>query len=256
MSKDLDQGLDDKKTEMKNEGNTKNERLVNIVKTDKKTPNYLHGERILFVVGATTMVNYSKPLSYTPTRSVYTHQERYEQLLYTIESIKSRLPQAFVLVAENSEKLPEEYHKGIEKAADHLLRCYDTVRTDSQHKGMGEAGCLLSGIRAAMKLKIEFDYFFKISGRYYLTDEFDVKRYLVDSKHVAFFQPPNENGVSTVLYCIPREMMPMFQTWLQKVGGETSMENYMYEFSKPYAIYVKPQGAAGRIAVDGFLLIR
>ena len=42
------------------------------------------------------------PLSYTPTRSVFTHNERFEQTKYTIQSIKEKIPNAKIFIVECS----------------------------------------------------------------------------------------------------------------------------------------------------------
>ena len=66
--------------------------------------------------------------------------------------------------------------------------------------------------------------------------------------------PGNHDVVSTVLYSVPRLLVPTFCGLLRKVDGAMSMEQYMRRLTVPWVQYVSPLGAAGRIAVDGALV--
>jgi len=210
--------------------------------------------KVLFIIGSTIVTDNTKPLSYSNVRSIFSAEERFKQTLYSIESIKTRLPNAYVMIADNSETFPDTYMDMLKTKANHVYRCYSPETTSSIYKAKGEAGCLLSALEEVKRLKLSYDYMFKLSGRYYLTDRFDLNNYLNGQDKVGFFKPQNLSIVSTVLYCIPYQMIATFQSWLNNVGTSESMEYYMYEFSKNCVVYVKAQGGEGRVAIDGNLV--
>jgi putative sugar O-methyltransferase len=209
---------------------------------------------VLFLIGSTIQTDNTKPLNYSAVRSVFSAEERFQQTLFSIESIRLRLPHAVIFVADNSETLPENYLVTLKNKADYVYRCYSQATTSSLYKGQGESECLQSALKEIERLQLSYDYLFKLSGRYYLTETFDLQSYLVAPDKVAFFKPPHHDVVSTVLYCIPKTMIKTYLNWLSQVGTADAMERYMWKFSKDCVIYVLQQGAEGRIAVDGALV--
>jgi hypothetical protein len=56
------------------------------------------------------------PIAYAPTRSLYSHQQRFEQTLETIDSIRRHLPEADIVLIECS---PDGYYmQELEKRVD------------------------------------------------------------------------------------------------------------------------------------------
>jgi hypothetical protein len=106
------------------------------------------------------------PLSYYPIRSVFDKQKRYEQTLQTLESLK-KIPDAKVYFVECTD-IPE-FEEDIKGRVDFYKNVYMSHAgvIDGPNKGVGEAISLLVAETDG------YDNVFKISGRYYLTDEFD-----------------------------------------------------------------------------------
>src|SRR5206468_12268478 len=96
--------------------------------------------------------------------------------LKTIDSVRRKIPACQVVLVEMG---PETYLMDtLREAADkiivvgnrRLVRC----ACDSRHKGLGEAAGLLA---AGHRLRHLGDYYFKLSGRYFLDDDFRLEKW-------------------------------------------------------------------------------
>jgi hypothetical protein len=106
------------------------------------------------------------PLSYYPIRSVFNKQERYEQTFKTLESIR-KIPNKRTYFVECTD-IPE-YEDSIRTQVDFYKNVYkgNEAVIDGPYKNVGEAlSCL------AVESD-DYENVYKISGRYYLTNEFD-----------------------------------------------------------------------------------
>lgn len=108
----------------------------------------------------------SAPLSYYPIRSVFNKQERYEQTFKTIESIRKIQNKRTFFVEctdipeyEDSIRTQVDFYKNVYKGNEAII--------DGPYKNVGEALSLLS------VASDEYDNIYKISGRYYLTEDFN-----------------------------------------------------------------------------------
>jgi len=110
------------------------------------------------------------PLTYTPTRSIYSHEERYIQTLETIESVRKYFPEADICLVECSPD--SDRIRKIETYVDKFVNLYpnDTIR-NTKNKGIGECLVILGAIDT-FDLK-QYDAVFKITGRYVLQSSFD-----------------------------------------------------------------------------------
>lgn len=131
--------------------------------------------------------------------SIHTPQERFEQTLQTIKSIKTKVPGAIIWITESSsEELPEEYSKKLIEESDYYTENYDDLvikhlyenleKTPEKFdfgKSLLETGSLLNTFSQIETL--DFTRAFKISGRYVLNDEFDIRDYkskILDNHYV------------------------------------------------------------------------
>lgn len=107
------------------------------------------------------------PLSYTDTRSVFTKEERLEQTIKTIASIRSFIPNSEVILLElgqeyvENERIKRLVDQYIDLSKDKSVRFF----VDSKYKGLGEIFGIMKGINRIKK----YDFYVKISGRYFLT---------------------------------------------------------------------------------------
>lgn len=152
--------------------------------------------KTVFIVNS--IINLSeRPLSYNAKRSIFSIQDRIEQTKNTITSIRQKVPNSEVILVEQGFKndLPDD----LIKMADNYFYIGDKkiVRfaCDGPFKGLGE---IISLLQMSSFLDRSKSYF-KISGRYYLDDNFDINNW-PSSGFVFKFRTPR--GISTVLYKI------------------------------------------------------
>lgn len=125
--------------------------------------------------------------------SINSKEERYLQTLKTIESIREKVPNSYVLMVETSEyKLSEDQRKVFLDKCDDFLELYfdDTLKQiysnlyeNPKKFDFGKSLLESRGMMAAFSYITQNDKFkdvtriFKISGRYYLNDNFDIVDY-------------------------------------------------------------------------------
>jgi hypothetical protein len=125
--------------------------------------------------------------------SRFSKEERFEQTLKTIQSIKEKVPDAYILVYEGSETPIEEKYKNILiENSDLFLECgtdsymksiYENIHRNPDlftfGKSLLECRCLQVVLEYMMKHNVFNDAtrIFKITGRYFLNDNFDINDY-------------------------------------------------------------------------------
>lgn len=125
--------------------------------------------------------------------SEFTAEERFQQTLDTIQSIKDKVPDAYVLIYEGSEtRIKEEYKDKFIKNSDLFIECgndpymkslYENLHRDPDKftfvKSMLECRCLQIVLNNMKEHNIFNDVtrVFKLSGRYKLNEYFDIDDY-------------------------------------------------------------------------------
>jgi hypothetical protein len=143
--------------------------------------------KFLFLVGSA--INHFKEEDY----SAFSAEERFKQTLSTIETIKSKVPDAYILIYEGSETpINKDYKKVLNQNCDLFLECYDDAFIQSLYenlhrdpnkftfvKSMLECRCLQIVLQYMMEHNIFNDTtrVFKLSGRYMLNEHFDIDDY-------------------------------------------------------------------------------
>lgn len=138
---------------------------------DENDRNYINCiDRTIYVV--ISSVIYYK-VSDGRERSKISFEDRLEQTLHTIESIRQAIPQAKVFFVEGG---TVDVAESIEKYVDYYLYLGKVKRIESavshKNKGMGEAAMLVE----AYKQISDADFIFKISGRYFLNEHFCIDK--------------------------------------------------------------------------------
>lgn len=158
------------------------------------------------------------PLSYTHTRSVFSAEQRLEQTLRSIESVRAKVPDALVVLLENSDLSTKEVSV-LQNVADWFVLLSQDAQAielrDSFHKGAAEAYMLLS----IQNVLMYFDYriMFKLSGRYWLSERFDIHNFPSDRFGLLL-----RGGVySTRLYSVPKALNVLYCRQLDKAMRET-----------------------------------
>ncbi|WP_038159334.1 hypothetical protein [Verrucomicrobium sp. BvORR106] len=129
-----------------------------------------------------------RPFSYTPNRSIYPTEQRYEQTLATIRSVRDKIPRSYVIFVDNSE-LPPDMIEGLRASVDLLINPTDdsTLNADTDinpTKAVGELAQVQLGLQAIDQLDFQWKHLFKICGRYVLNDSFEYPQF--DNAHNIF----------------------------------------------------------------------
>lgn len=199
----------------------------------------------------------TKPLSYTSVRSLYSPEERAVQTLQTVMSIRAHHSKEckIVVVELGLDKKIACDILGAE--ADTILYLGDNswVRwaCDSKYKGIGEAVGLLA---ASSYLKDKAKFYFKVSGRYHLSHNYNEKFW---DKKLFNFKRYNAD-VSTRLYGFPAEFYSCWQRALAKaipflMFGK-QIESALPKFIPGKIInYMDDLGIEGQVGPDGYCII-
>ena len=141
---------------------------------DTGTP--LHGE-VVFVVTSTVRPT-METLSYGLKRSTFSPEERFEQTLASIASIRRCVPGVEILLVDNSPLTTGE-RKTLAGRVERFLNLADDPRAaglrDTRSKAAPEAYMLLCAL--AVLERSPFKLLVKLSARYELSDDFDLKRF-------------------------------------------------------------------------------
>jgi hypothetical protein len=143
--------------------------------------------KFLFLVGSA--INHFKE----EDLSEFNSQQRFEQTLETIQSIKDKVPDSYILIYEASETvIKEEYRDSLIRNSDlylefgndpYIYNLYQNAHTDPNKftyiKSMLECRCLELTLNYMSTHNVFNDAtrVFKISGRYKLNDYFDINDY-------------------------------------------------------------------------------
>lgn len=217
------------------------------------TLNYVGNKDINFNKN-TTNTKISHPMS----RSVFTHEERFEQTKKTIESIKKYIPDCTIFFMECS-KLTDEHERYIAENTDYFFNLEYTNlrgRMFTRSKALGEGTLTMYALNYLFLHNKKFDNFFKISGRYFLNENFCYDHWNNDKIVIRDF--PNSMSVYTFFYKMSfKHSQKWFEylinnndNFIRCVGYETIYAHFVKNFAKE-TILIEPFGVEGYISPDG-----
>jgi len=208
-----------------------------------------NNEKVFIVVSIIYLSD--KPLSYSSTRSFFTPDERIAQTIRTVQSIRYMIPGAKIILLESGLKknLSQELLSIIDEYIYIGDRKIVRFACDSKFKGLGEIASLLSIRKLLNKDK---DYF-KISGRYYLNNNFQVSDWNDGDFNFKF---RTKDSFSTVFYKFKGRVLKYFSMSLLLTIPfcflNRSIERVIFRFIPKNKIKkIKQIGVSGLIAVDG-----
>jgi hypothetical protein len=202
------------------------------------------------------------PLSYTPTRSIYTREERYAQTKNTIESVK-RIPNKKTIMIECSD-LSEEEESYFKNNVDIFINLYKANNQGlvnnihSASKSLGEGTMTIVALNYLLQNNIDFKYLFKLSGRYALTDKFNYDIY--DNNNILAQYYCDNFYASTILYKLPYDVTKLWliflnnsmELFLKCEGYERIFSLFLSTIkSKDRVIDCKTLGVCGNVSVSG-----
>ena len=171
----------------------------------------------LFII--TSVINTGNiPWSYHPMRSVFSIEDRFQQTLHTIQSIRDRATSSTILLVECSD-LSNEMEMTLKSKVDYYLQCYsiEHVRAaciQNGLKGYGEAMKTIEAVKYIKQNCIPFQRLFKISGRYYLNSSFSMEKYAMNDYS---FKMYDDHSGSTVLYSVSHSLLDQFEITLHTI---------------------------------------
>ena len=238
----------------------------------------------LNIVLITSVINPpNKPLSYSSSRSIYSAEERFIQTQKTIASIREKIPNNKIFILECSSLIPSQ-NEYLSSNSEYFINLYCQNTQDDIYgisKALGEGTMtikaleyitnhIIPDITTKYNISIENINLFKISGRYWLTDNFDYNKFIAPSNapsNAVFKQIDNNpNNIFTALYKLPALLITNLYKFLtdknnisrmrQCIGYEVLFADFVKEISNivntKYIIkYIDPIGLTGYVAIDG-----
>ena len=216
---------------------------------------------------------------------VFTVQERIEQTIKTATSIRERIPDSTILLLEggnsslssnDTDNLLKYYDRILDYTNDPVIQFAHNTHRDEviSLKGPCEAK-LLSNATAELSVN-PTDRIFKISGRYFLTDEFDLAKHTEQSgKYVFLSKFPGEKygnlipatpyQYKTRLYSFCGSILNQAAKYYNQVfdgivynyskGTFIDIEHMMWRTINPNLVtHINPIGVSGLQAEDSKLL--
>ena len=196
--------------------------------------------KVCFLI--TSVINtYPGNLLYGP-RSYYSPIERYEQTILTISTIKKNFTNIDIIFIEAS-VINNDMEVNIKKLVNYYINISDIddikLGTNSVLKGYGETMHILYALDYLKLNNYEYEYIIKISGRYFLSDNFELNKFIDNHNKITFCRGKyiKENDiVSTVLIGIPYICIQQIYQSLIKLK-----EDYInYEKNNNYTINTLP----------------
>lgn len=206
-------------------------------------------ENIVFIIPSVIFFS-PNPLNYSPVRSVFSPQERAEQTKQSIDSIRSKIPNSKVILIEMGfrETLPLNLHSLADNYVFLGNRKIIRQTADSPCKGLGEAVGLVLADKVIRSHQAK--YFFKLSGRYYLNENFDMNPWLTGEEGFVA-KKYNDSCISTRLYGFSNNFYTCWRNSIKRsvpylASGE-AMENVMPKVISTIR-HLNPVGVSGLLA--------
>lgn len=217
--------------------------------------NSILNENLPVLVCITSVIKtINKPLSYSNVRSIYSVEERIEQTKKSIESVRKYLPFATIVLIEGS-KIDKEICEKFDVDYIHFVNDEDI---NGPYKGAGECKLLLSYLESDHHKSLNYDHFFKLSGRYILNENFNKDEFVKTDRNTNVVYKTHENQISTILFKVGKNNINNFkddlnQAYTRCLNGE-SIENCIL-LNTNNSLYIKnlnKLGVSGNIAIDGY----
>ena len=230
----------------------------------------------LVIINSKIIVS-DKPLSYSTSRSIYTPDERFEQTIESIASVRNSLPEAKLLLLDNS-ILESRWKRELENTVDFFINPFDDneLKFDTDYhptKAVGELAQLIRIFEFLKSFRQNWSRIYKLTGRYRLNDDFDstihkdgmniVRIHDLLLRHRLF--QPNEIKITSTTLCFytsfysispihfdqyVRNSISLYNTFKNNPSLQNEpLEAYQF-LNLPNTLPVKTIGATGRFACE------
>ena len=219
------------------------------------------------IVLVTSVIHISnKPLSYSPTRSIYSSEVRFQQTKRTILSVRNNIQNCVIVLIECSNLLPHE-RSFIIANVDVFINLYENGSNskyvdniNSISKSLGEGTLTAYGLRHIFRSKIRFQNFIKISGRYWINTKFNGTLFNLTGNIIVSPINGDKRNICTSLYKLnyptsllwTKHLMMSEAEFKRAIGFELIFADFIGSISDDFEIlFVDSIGVTGLIAVDG-----
>ena len=208
--------------------------------------------RYIFLITSTLSPS-EKPLLRSAKRNIFSTEERLDQMLSSIASVRAKVPGALIVLLENSD-LTDKQAQVLRDTVDWLvLFAHDpkaVVFRDCSNRGSGE----IYKLQSIHRVLRNFDYqlLFKLSGRYCLSRRFALEHFPRDR----FGFLLRDGVASTRLYSVPgclhdqygRQLTAAFVASRFGLSIESAITCGL---TSHQVQWLDPIGVSGHVAVDG-----
>ena len=115
----------------------------------------------------TSVINIgTNPLSYTSTRSIFNHEQRFQQTCKTLQTLKEKIEHSFILLVDASPiPLTETQIQMLKNVGATDVYCFRHEDCEGPYKGLGEVRILKASLEYMTKNNIDAKWWWKIGGR-------------------------------------------------------------------------------------------
>ena len=206
------------------------------------------------------------PLSYINTRSIYNHEERFEQTKKTINTIRNKIPNSIIFLIDCS-PLSDYEKEYLINFTDIFVNLFDLNdysiinNVFSKSKSLGEGTLTMYAINYLHQNNSDFDNFYKLSGRYWINNNFNYD--IFNNNKIVVKKINNDsNNLITSLYKLPKNYLHLWNEFLLNskndmndcIGAEVLFAKFINNITEDDKIFVEKIGVSGNIAVCGTLV--
>jgi thymidylate synthase len=209
-----------------------------------------------FVLITSVINTPNTPLSYTNTRSVFSRQDRFEQTKKTIKSVREKLSNSKIIIVECSD-FNEEENNYFKENCNYILNLWNKKELHNYifgpSKSLGEGTMTIEALKYIKELNLEYQYLYKISGRYWLNENFKIENI---QNNIFKRINKNENNVFTALYKIDKKTVEKLLIFLinnieemkKCIGYEVLMSHFVKNIDNQLVDII---GLSGFVTVCG-----
>ncbi len=208
----------------------------------------------------------TNPWYHTSLRSPFTKEERFQQTLKTIESIRNLNDNTKILLVDCSD-IDTDMEETLKNKVDYYLQLYsnDYIRNicmNTRQKGHGEIVETKAAFDFIKENNLEFKRLFKISGRYFLNENFSKENFSLEKFTFKILTPDHESeefklkpvpdAASTMLYSVPYSLLNEFNSAIHScINVYSFTDGIAYENLFPF--YCNPLDYIQSLGVSGYV---
>jgi len=191
-------------------------------------------------------------------RSLISPEDRYLQTIEQIERTREKAPSATIILLESSPCLEKEKILELSKRVDYLILLFKTSENTLAYqychkhwnKSLGEIYSMTK-LGELLKNK-DFDWFFKLNGRYKFQEDFSLQPFLTPEPTVACVPAEGKfkYQCQTVFYSVPKKYYNLyiehFLAWLEPSTSVSVEEIYMH-----FLISLKKFNIVDKLKISG-----